>query len=64
LLAALDDEWANPGEIRNARAVVCLAEGDAGELGDQRAASPGGGTGLALAESDLDVLYGSSPAVT
>jgi LuxR family maltose regulon positive regulatory protein len=28
LLAALDDERANSGEIRNARAVVCLAERD------------------------------------
>ena len=27
-LAALDDERANSGEIRNARAVICLAEGD------------------------------------
>jgi LuxR family transcriptional regulator, maltose regulon positive regulatory protein len=33
-LAALDDERANSGEIRNARAVICLAEGDpAGALG-------------------------------
>ena len=27
-LAALDDEWAMSGEIGNARAVICLAEGD------------------------------------
>jgi LuxR family transcriptional regulator, maltose regulon positive regulatory protein len=27
-LAALDDEWAVSGEIGNARAVICLAEGD------------------------------------
>ena len=27
-LAALDDERAGSGEIRNARAVICLAEGD------------------------------------
>ncbi|HLQ56919.1 MAG TPA: LuxR C-terminal-related transcriptional regulator [Streptosporangiaceae bacterium] len=27
-LAALDDERANPGEIANARAVICLAEGN------------------------------------
>jgi LuxR family transcriptional regulator, maltose regulon positive regulatory protein len=33
-LAALTDEQANSGEIRNARAVICLAEGDpAGALG-------------------------------
>jgi LuxR family maltose regulon positive regulatory protein len=33
-LAALTDERANAGEIRNARAVICLAEGDpAGALG-------------------------------
>ena len=33
-LAALDDERAGSGEIRNARAVICLAEGDpAGALG-------------------------------
>ena len=33
-LAALDDERADSGEIRNARAVICLAEGDpAGALG-------------------------------
>jgi LuxR family transcriptional regulator, maltose regulon positive regulatory protein len=33
-LAALDDEPASSGEIRNARAVICLAEGDpAGALG-------------------------------
>jgi LuxR family maltose regulon positive regulatory protein len=28
LVAALDDERASSGEIRNARAVICLAEGD------------------------------------
>ncbi len=34
LLAALDDERASSGEIRNAGAVICLAEGDpAGALG-------------------------------
>ncbi|WP_248959945.1 LuxR C-terminal-related transcriptional regulator [Sphaerisporangium perillae] len=27
-LTALDDEWTSSGEIRNARAVICLAEGD------------------------------------
>ena len=33
-LAALDDEQASSGEIRNARAVICLADGDpAGALG-------------------------------
>jgi LuxR family maltose regulon positive regulatory protein len=31
LLAALDDERASSGEIRNARAVICLAEGDPAE---------------------------------
>ncbi len=37
LIAALDDERASSGEIRNARAVVCLAEGDpAGALGALR----------------------------
>jgi LuxR family transcriptional regulator, maltose regulon positive regulatory protein len=37
LLAALDDEQASSGEIRNARAVICLAEGDpAGALGAVR----------------------------
>jgi LuxR family transcriptional regulator, maltose regulon positive regulatory protein len=36
-LAALDDERASAGEIRNARAVICLAEGDpAGALGAVR----------------------------
>ena len=34
VLAAVDDERAGSGEIRNARAVICLAEGDpAGALG-------------------------------
>jgi LuxR family transcriptional regulator, maltose regulon positive regulatory protein len=47
LLAALTDEQANAGEIRNARAVICLAEGDpAGALG-------------ALA----DVLDGTAPVI-
>ncbi len=46
-LAALDDERANSGEIRNARAVICLTEGDpAGALG-------------ALAE----VLDGTAPVI-
>ena len=46
-LAALDDERANSGEIRNARAAICLAEGDpAGALG-------------ALA----DVLDGTAPVI-
>ena len=36
-LAALDDEQADSGEIRNARAVICLTEGDpAGALGAVR----------------------------
>ncbi len=36
-LAALDDEQARSGEIRNARAVICLAQGDpAGALGAVR----------------------------
>src|ERR1019366_9598497 len=36
-LAALDDERAGSGEIHNARAVICLAEGDpAGALGAVR----------------------------
>jgi LuxR family maltose regulon positive regulatory protein len=46
-LAALDDERAGSGEIRNARAVICLAEGDpAGALGAVR-----------------DVLDGTAPAI-
>jgi LuxR family transcriptional regulator, maltose regulon positive regulatory protein len=37
LVTALDDERASSGEIRNARAVICLAEGDpAGALGTLR----------------------------
>ena len=37
VLAAVDDERAGSGEIRNARAVICLAEGDpAGALGALR----------------------------
>ena len=129
-LAALDDELASSGKIRNASAVISLAEGDpAGalgvvldvldgtapvlgyvtvveahllsglahrELGDQQAANQAAERALALAESDrlvlpfamtgaaelletlprhqtahaalladiLDVLHGSSPAVT
>jgi LuxR family transcriptional regulator, maltose regulon positive regulatory protein len=129
-LAALSDERASSGEVRNAYAVICLAEGNpaaalaaardvvdgaapvigyvtvveahllAGlahrELGDQRAANQAAEQALALAESDrlmlpfamtgsrellealprhetahaalladiLDVLHGSSPAVT
>jgi DNA-binding NarL/FixJ family response regulator len=46
LLAALDDERAGSGEIRNARAVICLAKGD---------------PAAALA-TVADVLHGSSPA--
>jgi LuxR family maltose regulon positive regulatory protein len=46
-LAALDDERAGSGEIRNARAVICLAEGDpAGALGAVR-----------------DVLDGTAPVI-
>jgi LuxR family maltose regulon positive regulatory protein len=46
-LAALDDERAGSGEIGNARAVICLAEGDpAGALGALR-----------------DVLDGTAPAL-
>jgi len=46
-LAALDDERADSGEIRNARAVICLAEGDpAGALGALR-----------------DVLAGTAPVL-
>jgi LuxR family transcriptional regulator, maltose regulon positive regulatory protein len=45
LLAALDDERASSGEIRNARAVICLAEGDpAGAL-----------------DAVADVLHGMAP---
>ena len=47
VLAALDDERAGSGEIRNARAVICLAEGDpAGALGAVR-----------------DVLDGTAPVI-
>jgi LuxR family transcriptional regulator, maltose regulon positive regulatory protein len=47
LLAALADERASSGEIRNARAVICLAEGDpAGALGAVR-----------------DVLDGTAPVI-
>ena len=46
-LAALDDERASAGEIGNARAVICLAEGDpAGALGALR-----------------DVLDGTAPVI-
>ena len=46
-LAALDDERVGSGEIRNARAVICLAEGDpAGALGAVR-----------------DVLDGAAPVI-
>jgi LuxR family maltose regulon positive regulatory protein len=46
-LTALDDERAGSGEIRNARAVICLAEGDpAGALGAVR-----------------DVLDGTAPVI-
>ena len=48
-LAALDDERASSGEIRNARAVICLAEGDpAGALGAVRRCSGRHGTGHRL----------------
>ena len=47
MLAALDDERAGSGEIRNACAVICLAEGDpAGALGAVR-----------------DVLDGTAPVI-
>jgi LuxR family maltose regulon positive regulatory protein len=46
-LAALDDERASSGEIRNARAVICLAEGD-----------PAGALGAAQ-----DVLDGTAPVL-
>ncbi len=46
-LAALDDERADSGEIRNARAVICLAEGD---------------PAAALAAT-ADVLEGTAPVV-
>jgi len=46
-LAALDDERARSGEIRNARAVICLAEGD-----------PAGALGAAQ-----DVLDGTAPVL-
>ena len=45
-LAALDDERASSGEFRNARAVICLAEGDpAGALGAVRRCSGRHGPG-------------------
>ena len=46
-LTALDDEWTSSGEIRNARAVICLAEGD-----------PAGALGAVA-----DVLDGTAPVV-
>jgi LuxR family maltose regulon positive regulatory protein len=46
-LAALDDERASSGEVRNARAVICLAEGD-----------PGGALGALH-----DVLDGTAPVL-
>ena len=46
-LAALDDERAGAGEIGNARAVICLAEGD-----------PAGALGVAR-----DVLDGTAPVI-
>jgi LuxR family maltose regulon positive regulatory protein len=46
-LAALDDERAGSGEIGNARAVICLAEGD-----------PGGALGAVR-----DVLDGTAPVI-
>jgi LuxR family transcriptional regulator, maltose regulon positive regulatory protein len=56
-LAALDDERANSGEIRNARAVICLAEGDpAGALGAVRDVLEGRATVLGyvtVVEADL-----------
>jgi LuxR family maltose regulon positive regulatory protein len=56
-LAALDDERAGSGEIRNARAVICLAEGDpAGALGAVRDVLDGAAPVLGyvtLIEADL-----------
>ena len=46
-LAALDDERASSGEIRNARAVICLAEGDP----------------AAALDAVADVLDGTAPVV-
>jgi ATP/maltotriose-dependent transcriptional regulator MalT len=40
LLATLDDERAGSGEIRNARAVICLAEGDPNEIASELSISP------------------------
>jgi len=48
MLAALEDERASSGEIRNARAVICLAEGD-----------PGGALSVLH-----DVLDGTAPVIT
>ena len=48
-LAALDDERASSGEISNARAVICLAEGDpAAALGARAGCSGRHGTGRRL----------------
>ena len=53
LVAALDDERASSGEIRNARAVICLAEGDpAGALG----AVAGVLDGTAPVQGDVTVM--------
>jgi LuxR family maltose regulon positive regulatory protein len=53
LLAALDDERASSGELRNARAVICLAEGDpAGAL----AAVAGVLDGTAPVQGDVTVM--------
>jgi LuxR family maltose regulon positive regulatory protein len=55
LLAALDDERAASGEIRNARAVICLAEGDpAGALGAVRPVLDG----MAPVMGDVTVIEG------
>src|SRR4029077_7724536 len=53
LLAALDDQRASSGEFRNARAVICLAEGDpAGAL----AAVAGVLDGTAPVQGDVTVM--------
>ena len=57
-LAALDDERASSGEIRNARAVICLAEGDpAAALGAVAGCSGRHGTGPRLRHG-----HGGAPA--
>jgi hypothetical protein len=57
-LAALDDERASSGEIRNTRAVICLAEGDpAGALGALRDVLDGTAPGPRLHNG-----HGGSPA--